>query len=729
MEFVATFRAESAQSIGFGGGTDAAGATTGGIFNGPSPWAIFTTENQATILRTSVFTGTGGPVTLDIPGSAALLGTTHRYRIEWKTTSIDFYVDDIIVNSEEIGISAPMRAAISDYNFNATAVTVDWIYVYPYAAAGSFTSRVFDAGIVKLWKNMLWSAQIPAGTTLLMEYRKGNTSTPDTTWSTFTAIPATNTILDATSRYIQYRATMTTSNGKISPVISGVGISCTDAPSFAPDVTKNPDNIILCVNDTAKFSSIAIGMPLPTALWQSSADTGKTWSDIVVGAKETLSFITSATDNNKLYRVIWTNASGSDTSGSAKLTVSSSTGTLSVSNLCTSSKINLTYTPTMGVGPYSLLINDSLYTNIAAGVPFSTNQNKQAPSETVWSNKLIGSTPGALDNAAVELGFKFRANVAGQITGIRFYKLSGNTGTHTGSLWTANGVLLAKATFTNETATGWQQVDFATPVTITPGITYVASYYAPVGNYAYADGVFNVETTNLTGSLTAFRATDVGGNGLYVYGGGFPNNVSGANGSYFVDVVFRNSINQSKFLLTRITSSTGCVTNGAPIYTLNANLAPLALSASKTSLVCLENTDASLTLTGVQGNAPYYFSIDSGVTFNNSGSFTNLAAGKYKVRIKDVANCTVDTTIAIDVDKATWTGTLSSDWHTAANWSGNKVPSSTTHVIVPLTPNACVISNADAFAASVQLSTGATIQSLNNRKLSLSGKCLTLPPQ
>ena len=425
----------------------------------------------------------------------------------------------------------------------------------------------------------------------------------------------------------------------------------------------------------------------------------------------------------------WSNSSGSDTSSAATLTVSSSTGTLSVSNLCTSSKINLTYTPTLGVGPYSLLINDSLYTNIAAGVPFNTNLNKQAPAETVWSNKLIGTTPGAPDNAAVEVGFKFRANMAGQVTGVRFYKLSGNTGTHTGSLWTANGILLAKATFTNETATGWQQVDFATPVTITPGITYVASYYAPAGNYAYADGVFNVETTNLTGSLTALRATDVGGNGLYVYGGGFPNNVSGASGSYFVDVVFRNSLNQYKFLLTRITSSTGCVTNGSPIYTFNANLAPLSLTATKTSLVCLENTDASLTLTGVQGNAPYYFSIDSGATFNNNGSFANLSAGKYKVRIKDVANCTVDTTIAIDVDKATWTGAISSDWHTAANWSGNKVPSSTTHVIVPLTANVCVISNADAFAASVQLSTGATIQSLNNRKLSLSGKCLTLPPQ
>ena len=32
---------------------------------------------------------------------------------------------------------------------------------------------------------------------------------------------------------------------------------------------------------------------------------------------------------------------------------------------------------------------------------------------------------------------KFRASVAGYVTGIRFYKGTGNTGTHTGSLWNA----------------------------------------------------------------------------------------------------------------------------------------------------------------------------------------------------------------------------------------------------------------------------------------------------
>ena len=40
-----------------------------------------------------------------------------------------------------------------------------------------------------------------------------------------------------------------------------------------------------------------------------------------------------------------------------------------------------------------------------------------------------------------------------------------------------SGTLLASATFTNESASGWQQVNFSNPVPITAGTTYVASYH------------------------------------------------------------------------------------------------------------------------------------------------------------------------------------------------------------------------------------------------------------
>ncbi|AEI67169.1 hypothetical protein LILAB_26385 [Corallococcus macrosporus] len=85
----------------------------------------------------------------------------------------------------------------------------------------------------------------------------------------------------------------------------------------------------------------------------------------------------------------------------------------------------------------------------------------------------------------MELGVKFQSDIAGDILGIRFYMGAANTGPHVRSLWRTAGVRLAFATFTSETATGWQEVMFSTPVRISANTTYVASYHAPGGAYGF----------------------------------------------------------------------------------------------------------------------------------------------------------------------------------------------------------------------------------------------------
>ena len=84
----------------------------------------------------------------------------------------------------------------------------------------------------------------------------------------------------------------------------------------------------------------------------------------------------------------------------------------------------------------------------------------------------------------MELGVKFTSDTSGHITGIRFYKASTNTGTHVGNLWSSTGTLLASANFSGETASGWQQVNFSTPVAITDNTVYVGSYHANGGHYS-----------------------------------------------------------------------------------------------------------------------------------------------------------------------------------------------------------------------------------------------------
>jgi hypothetical protein len=121
--------------------------------------------------------------------------------------------------------------------------------------------------------------------------------------------------------------------------------------------------------------------------------------------------------------------------------------------------------------------------------------------------------------------------VSGTITGLKFYKGSTNTGTHVADFWTSSGQLLASATFTNETGSGWQLVNFATPVSITAGTTYVASYHTNVGHYSYDYNYFSSQYNS--GSLHV-----PANGGVYAYGGSgsFPSQSYNAT-NYWVDIV------------------------------------------------------------------------------------------------------------------------------------------------------------------------------------------------
>ncbi|MEU8246000.1 DUF4082 domain-containing protein [Nonomuraea sp. NPDC048916] len=157
---------------------------------------------------------------------------------------------------------------------------------------------------------------------------------------------------------------------------------------------------------------------------------------------------------------------------------------------------------------------------------------------TLWPSTTVPSVVSQPDSRSVEVGVKFQASQEGAISGIRFYKGSLNTGTHIGNLWSSTGQLLAQATFTNETATGWQQVKFATPVQVTPGTTYVASYFAPNGGFAFNTDYFT--SAYVKGPLTAPASGGASaGNGVYRYGSssGFPTSTYRSS-NYWVDVVF-----------------------------------------------------------------------------------------------------------------------------------------------------------------------------------------------
>jgi WD40 repeat protein len=207
--------------------------------------------------------------------------------------------------------------------------------------------------------------------------------------------------------------------------------------------------------------------------------------------------------------------------------------------------VGATYTATVKGGATDPRVKDVAGNALAANITWSFTiapAGTQACSgaASIWPTNPTPAIITDSDTSSVELGVKFRSNVNGFICGVRFYKGSANTGNHVGKLWTSTGQLLASAQFQNETASGWQQVSFSSPVAITANTTYIASYLAPVGRYSADSNYFTNGVTS--GSLYAFNNAESGGNGVYLYGaGGFPVNTYQSS-NYWVDVVFSTDI-------------------------------------------------------------------------------------------------------------------------------------------------------------------------------------------
>ncbi len=160
---------------------------------------------------------------------------------------------------------------------------------------------------------------------------------------------------------------------------------------------------------------------------------------------------------------------------------------------------------------------------------------------SIWPSSAVPGIADSGPDSAVELGVKFRSDTKGTIIGVRFYKGIGNTGTHTGSLWSRTGSRLATATFSGETASGWQQVNFAAPVTINANTVYVASYHTNSGHYSCDQNFFAGGGVDAP-PLHALANGVSGVNGVYGYGSAskFPN-LGWNSSNYWVDVVFNST--------------------------------------------------------------------------------------------------------------------------------------------------------------------------------------------
>lgn len=198
------------------------------------------------------------------------------------------------------------------------------------------------------------------------------------------------------------------------------------------------------------------------------------------------------------------------------------------------------------------LINVVLLTGLSTISIQSTSAQTAPTTQTysLWctSARPINSQPDP-ETSPVEVGVRFSSRVAGEITAIRFYRITPIDSGYSAHLWDEAGNLMASVSVIEgqSPTPGWQTAQIYPPVEIEAGKIYTASYYAKTGGYA-VDLEFFKNFGVANGPLMAPRDTETFNNGVYAYttvengfAGTHPTqSYNGTN--YWVDVVFRPKV-------------------------------------------------------------------------------------------------------------------------------------------------------------------------------------------
>lgn len=106
--------------------------------------------------------------------------------------------------------------------------------------SGEYLSQVFDTRTLSSWGKISWEGSIPLGTSLLVQTRSGNSAEPTSAWSEWSPPyqkKEGEQILSPRARYIQFKALLKTSSGKISPALQNISLFYLQT-NIAPAIAK-----------------------------------------------------------------------------------------------------------------------------------------------------------------------------------------------------------------------------------------------------------------------------------------------------------------------------------------------------------------------------------------------------------------------------------------------------------------------------------------------------------
>jgi hypothetical protein len=398
---------------------------------------------------------------------------------------------------------------VSNPPLSALATTVSPDGVYAYSSTSVFPSLTFNA--TNYWVDVVFEPPAPPGQVTNVQATAGNGSA-SLKWSAPSGggAPTKYTITPYIESEAQSPTTVTGTPPETSATVGGLKAGT----AYTFTVTAS--------NSTGSgLASAASNAVTPTGSTVPAAPTGVTAT--AGNAKATLSWTAPANGGSTITQYTVTPYVGSEAKPATTITGNPPEPSATITGLSNGTSYTFTVSATNAIG----------------GGPASAQSNAVTPA--AGPDTIFGSaTPATVDSGdpgSVELGVKFSSEVPGNVTGIRFYKAATNTGTHIGSLWSTGGSLLESATFSGESASGWQQVNFSKPVAIAANTTYVAAYLAPNGHYSDTSAAF--ASAGLSNPPLSALATTVSPDGVYAYSSTsvFPSLTYNAT-NYWVDVLF-----------------------------------------------------------------------------------------------------------------------------------------------------------------------------------------------
>ena len=233
----------------------------------------------------------------------------------------------------------------------------------------------------------------------------------------------------------------------------------------------------------------------------------------------------------------------------------------------------------------------------------------------------------------------------------RFVPASGPTLYRGVELYDLNGNLVAIGDTTAD-VNGTFEVSFPSVCPIGTTTYIVRSKYAQFNNpnsFVYGTDTVRVISNN---PLSATSATSpascatsgIGSAAVFATGAAGPFEYSANNGlTWQTSSVF--NLPPGTYTIKYRVINTTCT--GTTSVTISADPNLVAGTYAVSNVLCNGGSSGVINATGLNGTGVFQYSIDGGVTYQSSGTFSNLAAGTYNIRIRDNSGCTRDTTINI----------------------------------------------------------------------------------